>query len=58
MAKHTNEQKFKTAEERVKAFEEFCKSRDCEDCSICKRITKDSECWAHWLALEAEEEKL
>ena len=47
MAKQTNEQKYKTAEERVKAF-----LSQREVSSIATVIAND---FAHWLALEAEE---
>ena len=62
MAKLTNEQKFRTAEERARAFGEFCEKWEvCRDCKArCGRNESrifTSECMAHWLALEAEEEK-
>lgn len=54
----TNEQKYKTAEERVKAFHGYCRSHKtrCEDCPL-KQFQADETCvcFAYWLALEAEE---
>lgn len=53
----TNETKYKTAEERTKAFDKFClaKSPDCMDC----KLNSDDSCSCRfaWLTLEAEEEK-
>ena len=62
MAKQTNEQKYKTAEERVKAFGEFCKNEFCNqcnhlDCKLHKQGSAILHCYDGWLALEAEEEK-
>ena len=62
MAKLTNEQKFKTAEERVKEFGEFCKNEFCNqcnhlDCKLYKQGSAILHCYDGWLALEAEEEK-
>ena len=62
MSKLTNEQKYKTAEERVKAFGEFCERNVC-DKSCAALGTRNpnevmtSDCMAYWLALESEEEK-
>ena len=58
----TNEQKYKTAEERIKAFDDFCKGQGdrCNHCEIAKKrlsISRRSECVVYWLALEADEEK-
>lgn len=56
----TNEQKYKTAEERVRAFYEWCRKRDCESCelkSFRKSVGDFLICPMHWLTLEAEEEK-
>ena len=61
----TNEQKYKTAEERVKAFEyQHCERySDCAQCqynSLCGGIdgrTIGIRIMAHWLAIEADEEK-
>ena len=62
MAKITNEMIYKTVEERVMAFDKFCKK--CEVCRDCKALCGrnesrifTSECMAYWLALEYEEEK-
>ena len=53
----TNEEKFKTPEERSKAFSTFCNSdRVCEDCRL-KNMSASILCAYNWLALEAEEEK-
>lgn len=52
----TNEEKYKTVEERVKAYTAFCRlHRTCRSC----QFGKDNEpsCNFLWLALEAEEEK-
>ena len=57
-----NEQKFKTAEERVKAFGEFCKNEFCNqcnhlDCKLHKQGSAILHCYDGWLSLEADEEK-
>lgn len=53
----TNEEKFKTPEERSKAFSTFCNSdRVCEDCRL-KNMSASILCAYNWLALEAEEEE-
>ena len=44
----TNQEKYKTYEERVKAFEEFCCHR-CVDCQL-----KNRSCILAWLELEAQ----
>lgn len=52
----TNEEKYKTPEERNKAFHRFCKSVN--DCSVCPLgKVPNLRCPFAWLALEAEEEK-
>ena len=55
----TNEQKYKTAEERVKAFDMWRKTIKCEGCSQmcdkCEAGPLADECGFKWLALEAEE---
>lgn len=52
----TNEQKYKTTEERNEAFHRFCKSvNDCSICPVSKAPYR--RCTFAWLALEAEEEK-
>ena len=60
----TNEQKYNTPEERVKAFREFLHKRcrrvicekECEVNDLCARLGYDGK-FAGWLALESEEEK-
>ena len=56
-----NEQKYKTAEERVKAFDRWRKTIKCEGCSQmcdkCEAGPLADECGFKWLTLEAEEEK-
>lgn len=51
----TNEEKFKTVEERIKAFKKFCKEKYCEGCP-CKEKTADYRtpvrCMLAWLELE------
>lgn len=52
----TNEQKFKTPEERNKAFHRYCKSvNDCSACPLGRMPML--RCTFAWLALEAEEDK-
>ena len=54
----TNEQKYKTAEERNDAFNEWCFNRDCETCKLkAHNFDGGDGCRFYWLALEAEEEK-
>ena len=55
----TNEQKYKTPEERDSAFNEWCFNRDCESCNLKAHNGFDvgARCRFYWLALEAEEEK-
>ena len=54
----TNEQKYKTPEERIRAFGGFCsKHFRCIDCPFYSLRDKPSWCVLKWLALEAEEEK-
>ena len=48
----TNEQKYKTPDERNNAFNEWCFNSDCKSC-----IDAGDGCKFYWLALEAEEEK-
>lgn len=54
----TNEQKYKTAEERVRAFDTFCNS-DCKTCPVDKMGAGNScyHCMAYWISLDAEDEK-
>lgn len=59
MAKQTNEQKYKTAEERNDAFNEWCFNRDCESCELkAHKFDGGAGCRFYWLALEAEEKKI
>lgn len=51
----TNEQKFKTPEERTSAFGKFCRFPYCCDCQA-KNGGPNKTCVFNWLALEAEEE--
>lgn len=55
----TNEQKYKTPEERAEAFLKFCTPQKCDECE-CTKLGKMglSLCEFRWLALEAEEELL
>lgn len=59
----TNEEKYKTPEERQEAFEAFCESQ-CHDnmpCSKCCKLRNykgKASCEYLWLTLEAEEEPL
>lgn len=56
MAKITNEMRYKTAEERVKAFDAWCrKEEQCKKCGLDSRAC--AYCFNRWLAFEAEEEK-
>ena len=50
----TNEEKYKTPQERDRAFVRFCTERGCKECQ-CRR--GGANCHYVWLALEAEEEK-
>lgn len=57
-----NFEKFKTAEERAKAFEKFCNVHDKCDCSGCPLSEIKPDCGQSrgqfaWLDLEAEEEE-
>lgn len=53
----TNEQKYKTPEERVKAFGKFCNGQGCTNCILKDRPVGNASCAFYWLALEAEEEE-
>ena len=54
-----NQDKYKTAEERNDAFNEWCFNRDCETCKLkAHNFDGGAGCRFYWLALEAEEEKL
>jgi len=52
----TNEEKYKTPEERDKAFRRFCDERLCNPECPCNTI--DANCRFIWLTLEAEENPL
>ena len=53
----TNEQKYKTKEERVSKFQRFCdKQEGCTKCAAVNDEGTKSSCAFHWLALEVEEE--
>lgn len=57
----TNEEKYKTPEERINAFNAFCEQHNiCKDCHLSTTIRSGarSECVLKWLTLEAKEEKL
>lgn len=51
-----NQDKFKTADERVKAFNEWCRSRECTECVFEGKYNL-RVCALYWLDLGAEEEK-
>ena len=60
----TNEEKFKTPEERKLMFDAFCNSRICEaSCQLNSYVIRkteherQTECKPKWLALEDEEKK-
>ena len=54
-----NQDKYKTAEERNDAFNEWCFNRDCESCELKAHngFDEGDGCRFYWLTLEAEEEK-
>lgn len=54
----TNEQKYKTAEERNNAFSKWCFNRTCTSCKLKSHNFDGGYCCKfYWLDLEAEEEK-
>lgn len=59
----TNEEKYKTPEERKLMFDCFCNTRLCVFCQCNADVIgktkseRDSECKPKWLALEADEEE-
>lgn len=53
----TNVEKYKTVEERTKAFREYCNGLKCTECPICEH-TATRGCGFAWLDLEAEEEEM
>ena len=53
-----NQDKYNTAKERVKAFNEWCFNKYCESCKLKSHsLDGDYGCRFYWLALEAEEDK-
>ena len=57
----TNEEKYKTPEERIGAFSKHCSRKDCCNCQAYKiPLYPDGRigCVLRWLALEAEEKLL
>lgn len=53
----TNEQRYKTVEERSEAFQCYCRNAGCcASCAISNSMPS-FRCLFEWLALEAEEEK-
>lgn len=55
----TNEEKFKTPEERLNAFNMYCGDRACINCQLDKipYAINGRVCMSRWLALEADEEE-
>ena len=55
MKRMTNEEKYKTPEERCKEYQKYCdKYPNCKCCPL--KDNKLSDCMFSWLAVEAEEE--
>lgn len=54
----TNAEKYKTAEERARAWKEFCHKRHCLPCPAYKMANGNLICNFAWLDLEAEEDTL
>lgn len=54
----TNGEKYKSAEERTRAFVEFCNADAETGCNGCRFRERNSHCEFMWLELEAEDEKL
>lgn len=52
----TNGEKFKTADERQKAFSKFCSNGLCAECHIWRKFKKITNCKFIWLELEYKEE--
>lgn len=54
-----NFEKYKTAQERENAFEEFCYEHSCSYCPIGKvvKIACSGSCGIYWLELEANDEE-
>lgn len=54
----TNEEKYKTPEERAKAFDKYCGNHElCVDDCLSGRTHACNVCHFKWLALDVEEEK-
>jgi len=54
----TNYQRFKTPNDRIKGFRDFC-STGCENCILLDRCNGNGKCgWAYWLDLNVPEEKI
>ena len=54
----TNAERFKTAEERAKAFNKFCIGKKCCSCELSTNVhVTISDCAFRWLDLDAEDEK-
>lgn len=51
-----NSERYNTAEEFEKAFEKYCKSKNCVKCNL-NGPTERVPCLLDWLELESEEEK-
>lgn len=51
----TNAEKFKTAEERQKAFMKFCSNKSCSKCHIWREFKQITNCKFIWLDIEYEE---
>jgi hypothetical protein len=52
----TNGEKFKTADERIKHFSEFCATRKCDICKCTGKGASILKCAFDWLDLEYREE--
>ena len=53
----TNSQKYKTADERARAFSAHCENTNCEECGVRDKSNGELGCVLGWLDLEAEEEE-
>lgn len=54
----TNQEKYKTAQERERAFWQFCKIISCKNCPLIDIHKTAFDCILYWLEMEAEEELL
>ena len=55
----TNEEKYRTPEDRAEACRKFCNSKQCNECECAKDGRRRvSLCEFRWLDLEAKDEKL